>query len=124
MSHVSHKHKAEHAVIKPNARTTAGWITVEADKTFYGQPFVRLFQNHNTSSYNNNNNKIMIIIHAYTFCNVHIFKIQRITHTHTHTHTHTDTHTNTHKHTHTQSYIRKMGLNKRFLKGERFSRKI
>ena len=102
MSHVSHKHKAEHAVIKPNARTTAGWITVEADKTFYGQPFVRLFQNHNTSSYNNN--KIMIIIHAYTFCNVHIFKIQRITHTHTHTHTHTDTHTNTHKHTHTIVY--------------------
>ena len=35
MSHVLHKHKAEHAVIKPSARTTAGWITVEADNTFY-----------------------------------------------------------------------------------------
>ena len=50
------------------------------------------------------------------------------THTDSHTHTHTCTHTHTHTNTHThQSHIRAiwaMRPNKRFLKRERFSRKI
>ena len=60
------------------------------------------------------------------------YKIQCIqhgcAHTHTHTRTHARTHARTHTHTHThQSHIRairEMRLKKRFLKRERFSRKI
>ena len=41
-----------------------------------------------------------------------------------HTHTHIHTHRHTHGHTHTESYIRAMRLKKKFLRRERFSRKI
>ena len=52
-------------------------------------------------------------VHAHTHMQAH-------THATTHARMHVCTCAHTHTHTHTESYIRAMGLKKRFLKRERF----
>ena len=78
--------------------------------------------------------KRLHVLYKYILSNFNAYNMNAHTYTHTHTHarTHTDSHarahTHTHTHTHThQSHIRAMWalrLKKRFLKRERFSRKI
>ena len=110
-------------------------------------------QNHQTrelisvrkTSHNNNNEylerltrtgpKRLDVLYKYILSkfNAYNMNAHKLTHAHTHrlayarTRTHAHTHPPTHTHTHTQSHIRAitaMRLKKRFLKRERFSRKI